>query len=187
MIKLKQAMTNLGQGQKLLTTAPECVVIYQAMGVPDADTGSGYYNYFVNIVKQADDYIDFYMPQAYNNWYEFPSGSVEFLQDVYLNWRNFQGMTPWGSEPIPGFEGVKGEKIMMGVLASTVAGGSAYYYTPDVINAFQDWLEENNYPMAGFMSWDSHWDTENGREMSNAVLNWWMYNQILRINLTVCL
>lgn len=59
----------------------------------------------------------------------------------------------------------------MGILASTVAGGSAYYYTPDVINAFQAWLQENDYPMAGFMSWDSHWDTENGREMSNAVLS----------------
>lgn len=103
MIKnLKTALLNLGPN-KLLTTAPECVAIYQGMGVPDADTGSGYYNYFVHIVKQADQYIDYYMPQAYNNWYEFPSGSVEFLQDVYLNWRNFQGMTPWGSEPIADF------------------------------------------------------------------------------------
>ena len=125
----------------MVTASPECVAVYQDMGVPDADTGSGYYNYFVNIINIADAYIDYYQPQAYNNWYEFPSGSVEFLQDVYLNWRNLQGMTPWGSEPLANFIGAPGEKIIMGILASTVAGGSAYYYTPDVIAAFKAWLD----------------------------------------------
>ena len=138
------------------------------MGVPDADTGSGYYNYFVNIVNIADAYIDYYQPQNYNNWYEFPSGSLEYLQDVYLNWRNFQGMCPWGSNPIPNFSGVAGEKLVFGILASTSAGGSAYYYTPDVIAAFRQWLADKNYPLAGFMMWDSNWDNLNGNAMSIA-------------------
>lgn len=106
-IQLKTSLNALG-GKKLLVVSPECVVVYQAMGVPDPDTGSGYYNYFVPIINIADDYIDLYQPQAYNDWYEFPSGSLEYLQDIYLNWRNFQGMTPWGSSPIPNFKGVAG-------------------------------------------------------------------------------
>lgn len=138
------------------------------MGVPDPDTGSGYYNYFVPIINLTDQYIDYYQPQAYNDWYEFPSGSLQFLQDVYLNWRNLQGMTPWGCSPIANFSGVAGEKLVMGLLASTSAGGSAYYVTPDVIAAFKQWLDDNSYPLAGFMMWDSHWDTLNGNAVSNA-------------------
>lgn len=54
----------------LLIVSPECVTILQeVLAIPDADTGSGYYNYFVNIIKIADAYIDYYQPQAYNNWY----------------------------------------------------------------------------------------------------------------------
>lgn len=74
-IQLKTALTALG-GKKLVTASPECVCVYQAMGVPDAETGGGYYNYFVPIINLADKYIDYYQPQAYNNWYEFPSGSL---------------------------------------------------------------------------------------------------------------
>ena len=37
----------------LVTASPECVAVYQDMGVPDADTGSGYYNYFVNIINNT--------------------------------------------------------------------------------------------------------------------------------------
>lgn len=106
-IQLKTSLNTLG-GKKWLVVSPECVVVYQAMGVPDPDTGSGYYNYFVPIINIADDYIDLYQPQAYNDWYEFPSGSLEYLQDIYLNWRNYQGMTPWGSSPLPNFKGVAG-------------------------------------------------------------------------------
>jgi len=165
---LRAKLDALGTGKKLITASPECVVIYQAMGVPDADTGSGYNNYFVPIVKLADQCIDFYQPQAYNNWYEFPSGSVDYLKDVYLNWRNLQGMTPWGCSPIANFSGIAGEKIVMGIPSSTTAAGSAYYYTPAVINDFKTWLDANNYPLAGFMTWDSHWDTLNGNEATQA-------------------
>lgn len=104
---LRTKLNSLG-GKKLITVSPECVVVYQAVGVPDPDTGSGYNNYLVPIAQLADQYIDYYQPQAYNNWYEFPSGSLEYLQDVYLNWRNLQGMTPWGCSPIPNWAGIAG-------------------------------------------------------------------------------
>jgi hypothetical protein len=87
----------------------------------------------------ADHAIDFYQPQAYNNWYEEPAGSLAYLQDVYLNWRNLKGLNGW-STPIANFSGVAGEKLLMGVLASTNAGGSSYYYTPAVISQFQSWI-----------------------------------------------
>jgi chitinase len=156
-IQLKTALTALG-GKKLVTASPECVCVYQAMGVPDAETGGGYYNYFVPIINLADKYIDYYQPQAYNNWYEFPSGSLEYLQDVYLNWRNLQGMTPWGSKPIPNFAGVAGEKILMGILASKHAGGEAYLFKPEVLEKFKEWLAKEKHVLGGFMMWDSHWD-----------------------------
>ena len=147
----------------MLTASPECVCVYQGMGVPDPDHGAGYYNYFVPIINIADKYIDYYQPQAYNNWYEFPSGSLEYLQDVYLNWRNLQGLTPWGSKPIPNFSGVSGDKLLMGILASTKAGGASYLYSPEVIGKFKAWLLEKKYPMGGWMMWDSHWDQLNNR------------------------
>lgn len=168
-IQLKTDLMALG-GKKYVTASPECVCVFQSMGVPDADSGAGYYNYFVPIIDLADDYIDYYQPQAYNNYYEFPSGSLEYLQDVYLNWRNLQGMTPWGSKPIENFKGVKGEKILMGVLASTKAGGEAYLFKPEVLAQFKQWLSANKYPLGGFMMWDSNWDTLNNREISNACL-----------------
>jgi chitinase len=77
-------------------------------------------------------------------------------------------MTPWGSKPLPNFKGVAGEKLVMGITASTSAGGAAYYYTPQVIAEFRSWLKANKYPMAGFMLWDSHWDTLNKNAVSKA-------------------
>jgi chitinase len=147
--------------------SPECVAVYQ--GVPDysPDTAGQAYNYFVNIIRLADDVIDIYQPQAYNNWYDVPGGTLEYLKDVYLNWRNFKGIMDW-MQPIPNFKGVAGDKLMMGVLASTSAGGAAYYYRPDIIESFKHWLEENKYTIKGFMMWDSHWDTLNGNLISNA-------------------
>jgi len=79
-------------------------------------------------------------------------------------------MTPWGSTPITNFAGVAGEKIMMGITASATAGGAAYVNTPKVLNDLKDWLKANNYPMAGFMMWDSHWDDLNNRLLSNACI-----------------
>ena len=66
----------------------------------------------------ADAYIDYYQIQAYNNWYDgLPGGSSDYLKDVYLNWRNLQGLSPY-SGPIANFNGVAGNKIIMGIIAS---------------------------------------------------------------------
>ena len=59
---------------------------------------------------------------------------------------------------------------MMGILASTKAGGAAYYYQPGVIDEFKAWLAENKYELRGFMMWDSHWDQDNGNVISNEVV-----------------
>ena len=127
-IKLKQSLNTLGH--KLLIVSPEDVTIYQGSQVPGPDAAGQPFNYFVPIVQLADDYIDFYQPQAYNNWYDgLPGGSLDYFKDVYLNWRNFQGLSKWAG-PIPGFSGVKGSKLRLGLLASSSAGGSAYYGQP---------------------------------------------------------
>jgi chitinase len=63
---------------------------------------------------------------------------------------------------------VDGNKLLIGVIASTSAGGPGYYATPGTIKEFKDWLANNTYPMKGFMMWDSHWDYLNGYAVSNA-------------------
>ena len=78
-----------------------------------------------------------------------------------------QGLVNWAS-PIPNFDGVDGNKIRMGVLASPTAGGSNYYADGTVIASFRSWLAANNYPLNGFMIWDSNWDTLNNNIVSNA-------------------
>lgn len=103
---------------KLIIVSPEDVTVMQEFGVPDPDSVSGYYNYFVNIIKLADQAISYYQPQAYNNWYEEPAGTLSYLQNVYLNWRNLQGMMTW-AKPIANFTGVDGNKLLIGVEAST--------------------------------------------------------------------
>lgn len=93
--KIKNSL-NQKVGKNILVVSPEDVAIYQGAVVPSPDTGGQPFNYFVPIVQLADDYIDFYQPQAYNNWYDgLPGGSLDYFRDVYLNWRNFQGLSPW--------------------------------------------------------------------------------------------
>ena len=92
------------------------------------------------IINLADSSIDFYQPQAYNNWYDgFPGGSLQYLQDVYLNWRNLQGIGQW-TKPIPNFAGVAGVKLLIGLLGSSSAGGAAYYAQPSVIKNLKAYL-----------------------------------------------
>lgn len=150
---------------KLIVVSPEDVAVIQSVSfVPTPDTPGQPWNYFVPIVNLADSAIDFYQPQAYNNGYDsYAGGSVGYLQDVYLNWRN---IAPAGS--IVGYNGIKGEKLLIGLEASTSAGGSSFYATPDVVRQFKSWLATNNYPIEGFMIWDSHWDTLNGQVISSA-------------------
>ena len=161
-IQLKKAL-----GSKLLIVSPECVAVYQGVADYSADTAGQAYNYFVNVIRLADDYIDFYQPQAYNNWYDVAGGTLDYLKDVYLNWRNLKGILSWQT-PSANFNGVSGDKLLMGVLASTSAGGASYFYSVDTITAFRSWLTANNYPLRGFMMWDSHWDSLNGFAISNA-------------------
>ena len=93
--KLKSSL-NQKVGKNILVVSPEDVAIYQGAVVPSPDAGGQPFNYFVPIVKLADDSIDFYQPQAYNNWYDgLPGGSLDYFRDVYLNWRNLQGLSPW--------------------------------------------------------------------------------------------
>lgn len=110
------------------------------MAAPSPDQPGQPFNYFVPIIQLADNYIDFYQPQAYNNWYDgLPGGSLDYLKDVYLNWRNFQGLSPWAG-PLPNFNGVSGNKLLIGLLASSSAGGAAYYAPPGVITQFKKFL-----------------------------------------------
>ena len=154
-------------GDKLIIVSPECVAVFQGVADYPADVAGQAFNYFVNVIRLADHVIDLYQPQAYNNWYGATGGSLDFLKNVYLNWRNFKGIGQWDA-PIPNFTGVAGEKLMMGVLASTRAGVSSYYSQSQTITDFRQWLGENNYPMRGFMMWDSNWDKLNGFVISDA-------------------
>lgn len=157
-------------GTKLLVVSPECVTVYQGTGVPSADSTTGnYFNYLVPIIRLAGSSIDYYQIQAYNNWYDgLTPGSLDYLKDVYLNWRNLQGLNT-NFKPILNFSGVPGSKILMGVMASNSAGGSTYYYSPSTIQSFKSYLSMKGYSMKGFMIWDSHWDSLNSYIISNTI------------------
>ena len=124
--------------------SPECVGVYQGVGAYGPDTAGQAYNYFVNIIRLADSSIDLYQVQAYNNWFDVGGDLLKYLQDVYLNWRNLPGIMGYTS-PIANFSGVAGNKLMMGVLGSTSAGGAAFYPGPEVIRNFRAWLEAKGY------------------------------------------
>ena len=57
---------------------------------------------------------------------------------------------------------------MMGMLASTSAGGAQYYAPPNIVREFKIWIKQKNYPLKGFMMWDSNWDKLNGYSISDA-------------------
>ena len=104
-INLKK-MLNSQVGSNILVVSPEDVAVYQGAPVPSPDAGGQPFNYFVPIIQLADSSIDIYQPQAYNNWYDgLPGGSRDYFYDVYLNWRNLQGLSPWG-KPLENFQGV---------------------------------------------------------------------------------
>ena len=63
------ALRNALGPNKLIIISPEDVTVMQEFGVPNPDAQTGYYNYFVPIIQLADSAIDYYQPQAYNNWY----------------------------------------------------------------------------------------------------------------------
>lgn len=102
-IKQLRASLNELRNNKLLTITAQCGTVYQGVSVPDPTLPNQYYNHLVYIIKTADAYIDYYQVKAYDDWYEYPGGSLEYLQNIYLNWRNFQGMSQWGSQPLSNF------------------------------------------------------------------------------------
>lgn len=121
------------------------------------------------IINLADDYIDIYQIQAYNNWYNgWPGSSVNYLKDVYLNWRNMQGLVG-AYKQIENFRGIDPNKMFMGLLASPSAGVAGFYREPSVIRDFKNWLKANFFPLKGFMIWDSYWDYGNNFIISNVV------------------
>lgn len=129
---------------KLIIVSPEDVTVIQTVSyVPSPDAAGQPWNYFVPIINLADQYIDFYQPQAYNNGYDsYAGGSVGYLQDVYLNWVNKAA----AGTPIPNFTGVPGAKLLMGLEASPSAGGSSFYASPTVVADFKSWIASNGYP-----------------------------------------
>ena len=95
---------------KIIMVSPECVTVYQGYKDYSPDEAGHPFNYIVNIIRLADDAITLYQPQAYNNWYDFPPGSLNYLKDVYLNWRNYKGIMDW-MKPITDFNGVPGKSL----------------------------------------------------------------------------
>lgn len=147
------------------------MAVYQGTTVPSPDQGGQAFNYFVPIINLADSSIDYYQPQAYNNWYDGETaGSLVYLKDVYENWLNLQGEGQWDT-PLPDFNGVNGNKLLIGILGGPTAGVAGYYATPDVIQGLKSYITSNGLSLKGFMMWDSHWDTLNGNAASNAVLS----------------
>jgi chitinase len=105
----------------IIIISPEDVTMIQSVAfVPTLDTPGQPWNYFVPVVNFAGPAIDYYLPQAFGNGYDSYAGaSVTYLQDLYLNWRNL----PSGGSTIPGFKGVDGKKLLIGLEASPSAGG----------------------------------------------------------------
>ena len=89
----------------------------------------------LQLIEQAERLlIIWYGGNGYN-----PSGaSADYIVNGYVNWMNqVVGMFPttWVTTTIPNFSGVPANKLVIGVLASTSAGGAASYATPDMIAA----------------------------------------------------
>ncbi len=158
--------------RKLIIVSPEDLTVSQTQNYTAI---SGAYNYFVPIIRDGIDAIDYVQPQFYNDWYDgFAGGTQNYVLDVYLNWRNHVGIPSTynpNPAPIPSsiYPGVPEDKLIIGVIASTSAGGSSYYTPPDVLsNSIKLLSSQYNYDVGGVMLWDSHWDTSNGGVISNA-------------------
>jgi chitinase len=174
-LTINQLRQALGTSKQIIIS-PEIVGVYQASSVPSATAGGSAWNYFVPVLKDSLSSIDYVQPQFYNNWYGGngynPSGaSADYIVNGYINWINqVAGMFPtsWAITPIPNFSGVPASKLVIGVLASTSAGGAAYYATPDMIAAAFNTLQQTyQVQPGGIMMWDSNWDKLNGYTISN--------------------
>lgn len=147
----------------------DCVGVYQGAGVPDPDTKGQPYNFVVALYKLADKSINYYQARAYSNWYDgIKEGSLEYLQDVYLHWRNLKSLCP-SCIPIPSFPGIAAEKFLIGVLGSTDARQAQSYVSPSTLRAFKDWLKSKGYQLYGFNVWNSYFDSQNGNQITQAI------------------
>jgi chitinase len=165
---LRRLLNNLGR--KYITLTADCITVYQGSPVPDADKAGQGFNFLVPVFQLADSSIDFYHVKAYSNWYDgYDHGSLPYLQDVYLNWRNQQGFCR-GCLPIPNFKGIPASKLLLGVLASPDARASSEYKSPSVVREFKTWLYQRGYDLYGFHLWNSYWDRANGNQISLAIL-----------------
>ena len=140
--------------------------------VPTATSWSSNWNYFVPIINQAIDSIDYVQPQFYNNSYaRLTDGSSTFMVNGVLEWMNKQGLAS-GDQPISGYNGVPASKLVIGVLASTTAGNASYYTgSTNLSTAISTLHSTYGVDVAGVMMWDSHWDTLNGNIISNEAVS----------------
>lgn len=156
-------------GRKYISLTADCITIYQGTAVPDPDKSGQGFNYLVPVIQLADSSIDFYNAKAYSNWYDgYNHTSITYLQDVYLNWRNYQGFCD-GCRPIPDFRGIPASKLLIGILASPKARADTEYATPSTIRDFKTWLYNKGYDLSGFHIWNSYWDRNNGNQISQAI------------------
>ncbi|MBK2123700.1 glycosyl hydrolase family 18 protein [Fangia hongkongensis] len=162
---ISKLRATLGQ-DKLIVVSPENVTVYPQQGipVPRPDQGGSPWNYFVPILQSSLSQINYVQPQMYNNGYlgSIPATS-DFLITNYLGWMNH---LPY---KIANFNGVPANKLIMGVLASPVAGISSFYTPPDQLKEAIATLESKyNISVGGVMMWDSNWDAKNSNAISKA-------------------
>jgi chitinase len=153
---------------KLIVVSPENVTVYPSASipVPSGETGGSVWNYFVPIINDAIDDIDYVQPQMYNNDYITYGASVngDFFVENYLGWMN-----KYPDYEIPGFIGVPENKLMIGTLASTSAGIAKYYTGGEAVkDAVETLSNEYSIDVGGVMFWDSHWDELNDNIISKS-------------------
>lgn len=64
-ISLRKAL-----GTKIIGMTGKAVSVYQGAPVPNPDFGGVSENYFVYIIKMADQYIDYYQAKAFDCWFD---------------------------------------------------------------------------------------------------------------------
>jgi chitinase len=170
-IKDLRVLFNKFKGKRWITLTADCIGVYQGAPVPSPDdTKIQAFNFVVPIIQLADDAIDYYNSKAYSNWYDgYNHTAVEYIQDIYLNWRNLPGMCQ-GCRPIANFKGVDGAKILIGLLASPDARTAAEYGGPNLVKNTKAWLLKQGYKVAGFQLWNSYFDKANGYQVSTTII-----------------
>lgn len=168
----------------LITIAPQNVGVYQGVTtIPAVNVSQGVasWNFFVPVLESSINSINLVMQQDYNNWYGGDNSvynasaiSIGYIENSYLNWVN-SPLTifpaSWDTPQLSGFSGVPNSKLIIGVPAAESAATAGFYPDPAmVIGAYQG-LESAPYnqQVAGFMMWDSYWDTQNSNLLSNTI------------------